>query len=234
MNSPRYTPVLIHPPEWPCSPGHEGPDDWDKGMGWDWVSKKTSKTIERKNISRIIKNHETSSDQMWLIHKTISKRCGSTWLVISTTKWSYHFIWKFGHTSFYGEKYEIVWVIVIVWDPISTIRGLLGCIFGRPRWIAPRGECATPQYRQRWSRSREVSVRLKRLLNAFDAWWHANNPLLRLLVEGYNMSTGGGKAHVAGSCGCKAGWFEMFPRLCKVDRGCVAAWQVGFRWLSRP
>ena len=33
---------------------------------------------------------------------------------------------------------------------------------------------------------------------------------------GYNMSTGV-KAHVAGSCGCKAGWFEMFPRLCKVD-----------------
>ena len=32
------------------------------------------------------------------------------------------------------------------------------------------------------------------------------------------MSTGV-KAHVAGSCGCKAGWFEMFPRLCKVDRG---------------
>ena len=50
---------------------------------------------------------------------------------------------------------------------------------------------------------------------------------------GYNMSTGV-KAHVAGSCGCKAGWFEMFPRLCKVDRGCAAAWQVGFRWLSRP
>ena len=48
---------------------------------------------------------------------------------------------------------------------------------------------------------------------------------------GYNMSTGV-KAHVAGSCGCKAGWFEMFPRLCKVDRGCAAAWQVGFRWLS--
>ena len=47
------------------------------------------------------------------------------------------------------------------------------------------------------------------------------------------MSTGV-KAHVAGSCGCKAGWFEMFPRLCKVDRGCAAAWQVGFRWLSRP
>ncbi len=44
---------------------------------------------------------------------------------------------------------------------------------------------------------------------------------------GYNMSTGV-KAHVAGSCGCKAGWFEMFPRLCKVDRGCAAAWQVGF------
>ena len=43
------------------------------------------------------------------------------------------------------------------------------------------------------------------------------------------MSTGV-KAHVAGSCGCKAGWFEMFPRLCKVDRGCAAAWQVGFRW----
>ena len=51
---------------------------------------------------------------------------------------------------------------------------------------------------------------------------------------GYNMSTGGVKAHVAASCGCKAGWFEMFPRLCKVDRGCAAAWQVGFRWLSRP
>ena len=31
---------------------------------------------------------------------------------------------------------------------------------------------------------------------------------------GYNMSTGGVKAHVAASCGCKAGWFE--------------------RWLSRP
>ena len=30
---------------------------------------------------------------------------------------------------------------------------------------------------------------------------------------GYNMSTGGVKAHVA-ACGCKAGWFE--------------------RWLSRP
>ena len=28
---------------------------------------------------------------------------------------------------------------------------------------------------------------------------------------GYNMSTGGVKAHVAASCGCKAGWFEMFP-----------------------
>ena len=42
------------------------------------------------------------------------------------------------------------------------------------------------------------------------------------------MSTGV-KAHVAGSCGCKAGWFEMFPRLCKVDRGCAAAWQVGLR-----
>ena len=51
---------------------------------------------------------------------------------------------------------------------------------------------------------------------------------------GYNMSTGGVNAHVAGSCGCKAGWFEMFRRLCKVDRGCAAAWQVGFRWLSRP
>ena len=25
---------------------------------------------------------------------------------------------------------------------------------------------------------------------------------------GYNMSTGGVKAHVAASCGCKAGWFE--------------------------
>ena len=47
------------------------------------------------------------------------------------------------------------------------------------------------------------------------------------------MSTGGVKAHVA-ACGCKAGWFEMFPRLCKVDRRCAAAWQVGFRWLSRP
>ena len=46
---------------------------------------------------------------------------------------------------------------------------------------------------------------------------------------GYNMSTGGVKAHVAASCGCKAGWFEMFPRLCKVDRGCAAAWQVGSR-----
>ena len=46
---------------------------------------------------------------------------------------------------------------------------------------------------------------------------------------GYNMSTGGVKAHVAGSCGCKAGWFEMFPSLCKVDRGCAAAWQVGLR-----
>ena len=45
---------------------------------------------------------------------------------------------------------------------------------------------------------------------------------------GYNMSTGGVKAHVA-ACGCKAGWFEMFPRLCKVDRGCAAAWQVGLR-----
>ena len=33
---------------------------------------------------------------------------------------------------------------------------------------------------------------------------------------GYNMSTGGVKAHVAASCGCKAGWFEMFPSLCKV------------------
>ena len=43
------------------------------------------------------------------------------------------------------------------------------------------------------------------------------------------MSTGGVKAHVAASCGCKAGWFEMFPRLCKVDRGCAAAWQVGLR-----
>ena len=31
---------------------------------------------------------------------------------------------------------------------------------------------------------------------------------------GYNMSTGGVKAHVAASGGCKAGWFE--------------------RWLSRP
>ena len=40
------------------------------------------------------------------------------------------------------------------------------------------------------------------------------------------MSTGGVKAHVAASCGCKAGWFEMFRRLCKVDRGCAAAWQV--------
>ena len=49
--------------------------------------------------------------------------------------------------------------------------------------------------------------------SAFDAWWHANNPAF----GGYNMSTGV-KAHVAGSCGCKAGWFEMFPRLCKVDR----------------
>ena len=112
--------------------------------------------------------------------------------------------------------------------------------------------------------------------SAFDAWWHANNPLLgattcplvwRLMLLvlaaakqvglrggypgrwlvcsrassiyiglrcrfcevhrrhlmhggtqtirfwGYNMSTGV-KAHVAGSCGCKAGWFE--------------------RWLSRP
>ena len=27
--------------------------------------------------------------------------------------------------------------------------------------------------------------------------------------------------------GSPAGWFEMFPRLCKVDRGCAAAWQVG-------
>ena len=43
------------------------------------------------------------------------------------------------------------------------------------------------------------------------------------------MSTEGVKAHVAGSCGCKAGWFEMFPSLCKVDRGCAAAWQVGLR-----
>ena len=46
---------------------------------------------------------------------------------------------------------------------------------------------------------------------------------------GYNTSTEGVKAHVVGSCGCKAGWFEMFPRLCKVDRGCAAAWQVGLR-----
>ena len=43
------------------------------------------------------------------------------------------------------------------------------------------------------------------------------------------MSTGGVKAHVAASCGCKAGWFEMFPSLCKVDRGCAAAWQAGLR-----
>ena len=35
---------------------------------------------------------------------------------------------------------------------------------------------------------------------------------------GYNMSTGGVKAHVAASCGCKAGWFEMFPRLCSRKR----------------
>ena len=34
--------------------------------------------------------------------------------------------------------------------------------------------------------------------SAFDAWWHANNPLL-----GLHRSTGV-KAHVAGSCGCKA------------------------------
>ena len=33
---------------------------------------------------------------------------------------------------------------------------------------------------------------------------------------GYNMSTGGVKAHVA-ACGCKAGWFEMFPRLWWLD-----------------
>ena len=46
---------------------------------------------------------------------------------------------------------------------------------------------------------------------------------------GYNTSTEGVKAHVVGSCGCKAGWFEMFPSLCKVDRGCAAAWQVGLR-----
>ena len=32
-----------------------------------------------------------------------------------------------------------------------------------------------------------------------------------LAFGGYNMSTGGVKAHVAASCGCKAGWFEMFP-----------------------
>ena len=38
------------------------------------------------------------------------------------------------------------------------------------------------------------------------------------------MSTGV-KAHVAGSCGCKAGWFEMFPRL---STGDVRQWQVGF------
>ena len=35
---------------------------------------------------------------------------------------------------------------------------------------------------------------------------------------GYNMSTGV-KAHVAGSCGCKAGWFEMFPRLLQGRQG---------------
>ena len=67
------------------------------------------------------------------------------------------------------------------------------------------------------------------VLSAFD---HGGTQTVRFW--GYNMSTGGVKAHVAASCGCKAGWFEMFPRLCKVDRGCAAAWQVGFRWLSRP
>ena len=35
------------------------------------------------------------------------------------------------------------------------------------------------------------------------------------------------------SCG-KAGWFEMFPSLCKVDRGCAAAWQVGLRGGYKP
>ena len=63
------------------------------------------------------------------------------------------------------------------------------------------------------------------MLSAFDAWWHAKQSAF----GGYNMSTGGVNAHVAGSCGCKAGWFEMFRRLCKVDRGCAAAWQVGLR-----
>ena len=53
------------------------------------------------------------------------------------------------------------------------------------------------------------------MLSAFDAWWHANNLLLGFW----------GLQHVH----CKAGWFEMFPRLCKVDRGCAAAWQVGLR-----
>ena len=54
---------------------------------------------------------------------------------------------------------------------------------------------------------------------------------------GYNMSTGV-KAHVAGSCGCKAGWFEVFPRLCKQGMcGSLAGWfQVAIQavdWCSR-
>ena len=73
---------------------------------------------------------------------------------------------------------------------------------------------------------------------------HSAEVVARLLMHGGTQTvrfwglqyvhSGGVKAHVAASCGCKAGWFEMFPRLCKVDRGCAAAWQVGFRWLSRP
>ena len=66
------------------------------------------------------------------------------------------------------------------------------------------------------------------------------------------MSTGGVKAHVAASCGCKAGWFEMVARkqsvlgllgatICPLGDvkahvaascGCKAGWFE--RWLSRP
>ena len=112
----------------------------------------------------------------------------------------------------------------LVWDVPKALQGRQGMCGSLAGWfqVAIQAVDFVPEHHLCIG----LRCRFCEVLSAFDAWWHANSPLL--------LSTGGVKAHVAASCGCKAGWFEMFPRLCKVDRGCAAAWQVGFRWLSRP
>ena len=71
-----------------------------------------------------------------------------------------------------------------------------------------------------------LRCRFCEVLSAFDAWWHANSPLLGATT----CPLGVRRLMLLLLAAAKQVGLEMFPRLCKVDRGCAAAWQVGFRF----